>query len=256
MKRIFILMLVLSLFLFSCNSRSGKKSVKNDSATTVHSPNLDQKSKTEDLFHYFPKKEITRYAGDVDHYMKQDLKKFPGKHKVLFTGSSSIRKWKTLQRDMAPIQVINRGFGGSTFPELIYYADSLIFKYDPNMVVIYEGDNDQLVLTPTQIAADARFLDSLIHARLPRIPIVFLSAKPSPSRRDKLQTEGLTNDKLKALSQSNNYTYFIDVWSAMFTKDGRINSRIFTSDSLHMNAEGYKIWTRIIKTEIQRIERK
>src|ERR1700719_109751 len=32
---------------------------------------------------------------------------------IVFTGSSSIRRWDSLAADMDPLDVINRGFGGS-----------------------------------------------------------------------------------------------------------------------------------------------
>ena len=32
---------------------------------------------------------------------------------IVFTGSSSINFWKSLAHDMAPMNVVNRGFGGS-----------------------------------------------------------------------------------------------------------------------------------------------
>lgn len=256
MKRVLFSMAALSVILFSCNSNS-RKDAKSESNSIAKSNITVSNDSTRafNVFDYFPQKEITRYGADVENYAKQDSVKFPGRGKVLFVGSSSIRKWTTLQHDMDPIQVINRGFGGSTFPELIYYANQLIFKYDPKIVVIYEGDNDQLSLTPLQIKANADHLDSLIHEKLPEAKIIFLSVKPSPSRRDKLQSSAVTNNYLKKLCQSNDYTYYVDVWSAMFEKNGEIKTGIFSPDSLHMNAEGYRIWTRIVKSEIEKVEK-
>ncbi|MBE0650871.1 MAG: G-D-S-L family lipolytic protein [Bacteroidales bacterium] len=256
MKRVLFSMVALSVILFSCNlnSRKDAKSESNSIAKSKITFSNDSTSAF-NVFNYFPQREIKRYGAEVEKYAKQDSVKFPGRGKVLFVGSSSIRKWTTLQHDMEPIQVINRGFGGSTFPELIYYVNQLIFKYDPKIVVIYEGDNDQLSLTPMQIKANADYLDSLIHEKLPETKIIFLSVKPSPARRDKLQSSAVTNDYIKKLCQSNDYTYYGDVWSAMFDKNGKIKTSIFSPDSLHMNVEGYKIWTRIIKNEIENIEK-
>ena len=50
--------------------------------------------------------------------------------------------WKTVAEDMAPMPVINRGFGGSTMPDLIHYADRVIYPYKPKGILVYEGDND------------------------------------------------------------------------------------------------------------------
>ncbi len=61
---------------------------------------------------------------------------------ILFTGSSSIRKWDSLSVYFPEHQIINTGFGGSQMSDLLYYVDELILKYAPDKVFIYESDND------------------------------------------------------------------------------------------------------------------
>ncbi len=43
---------------------------------------------------------------------------------------------------MAPLDVYNHGFGGSTLDDAIAFADRLIFPFHPKGVVIYSGTND------------------------------------------------------------------------------------------------------------------
>ena len=45
---------------------------------------------------------------------------------------------------------------------------------------------------------------------------------------------------------------FIDVYSAMLNKDGTIKSEIFLNDKLHMNAKGYEIWQRAMKSYLKK----
>ena len=52
------------------------------------------------------------YQGDIDKFKEADKGTAPAKDLILFTGSSSIRFWSTLKDDMAPHNVLNRGFGG------------------------------------------------------------------------------------------------------------------------------------------------
>ena len=66
----------------------------------------------------------------------------PSKGQILFIGSSSFRIWKTFASDLAGISAINRGFGGSTMTDALYYFDRMVVKYAPSTVVVYEGDND------------------------------------------------------------------------------------------------------------------
>src|ERR1700727_2542217 len=60
---------------------------------------------------------------------------------IVFVGSSSIRFWRTLETDMAPLDVINRGFGGSEMSDVAQYANRVVVAYKPRAVVVYAGDN-------------------------------------------------------------------------------------------------------------------
>ena len=60
---------------------------------------------------------------------------------VMFFGSSSIRLWKSLQQDMAPLVVVNRGYGGATYRDLHYNYKTVMAHYNPKAFVIY-CDND------------------------------------------------------------------------------------------------------------------
>ena len=46
--------------------------------------------------------------------------------------------------------VLNRGFGGSIFSDLNFYMEELVLKHNPDMVVIYEGDNDVATEIPLE----------------------------------------------------------------------------------------------------------
>jgi hypothetical protein len=61
---------------------------------------------------------------------------------VLFTGSSSITFWSTLERDMAPIPVVNRGFGGSKIADVVHYITRIILRCLSRAIVLFAGTND------------------------------------------------------------------------------------------------------------------
>lgn len=56
--------------------------------------------------------------------------------RVVFAGSSSIRRWRTLAADMAPLQTLNVGFGGALLPQVAHYAGRLILPWQPAGVVL------------------------------------------------------------------------------------------------------------------------
>ena len=55
----------------------------------------------------------------------------PDKKLVVFTGSSSVRMWEDVQERFPEHNVINNGFGGSQFSDLLFFYDELITKQTP-----------------------------------------------------------------------------------------------------------------------------
>src|ERR1700712_77926 len=82
------------------------------------------------------------FYNDIQHFKKLDSTSFPPKNAILFVGSSSFTKWKDVQEYFPSYPIINRGFGGSTLPDVIRYANDVIFPYQPKQIVIYCGEND------------------------------------------------------------------------------------------------------------------
>ena len=132
--------------------------------------------------------------------------------------------------------------------DLLYYSDSVIIKYKPVQVFIYEGDNDISKGKKTEdVIQDAKLLFTKIKNKLPDTQIVILSVKPSVSRWD-LKDEYLKlNRSYKMLSLDNKNIAFVDVWTPLLNKEGLPKKEIFISDSLHINKLGYDIWVKEIK---------
>lgn len=198
----------------------------------------------------FVKAQNTPFYSEIQHFKEQDSIHFPPKHAILFLGSSSFRKWEDVQEYFPGYTIINRGFGGSTIPDAIYYADEIVFPYNPKQIVIYEGDND--LAFSDQITADSvlnRFekLFSLIRKHLPNTSIAFVSIKPSPSREKLMPEMQEANSLIKNFLKGKRNTAFIDVYHKMLNKDGTPNKSLFIEDELHMNAKGYAIWKKIIQ---------
>ena len=90
---------------------------------------------------------------------------------MVFAGSSSIRMWKDVQSYFPEYNVINNGFGGSQFSDLLYFYDEVILKQKPEILFIYEGDNDiNDKKKPGKILKEAKQLTVKIRKDLPRNP--------------------------------------------------------------------------------------
>ena len=45
---------------------------------------------------------------------------------ILFIGSSSIRGWHTMEKDMFPYETIKRGYGGAHYTDIIHFTKRLV----------------------------------------------------------------------------------------------------------------------------------
>jgi lysophospholipase L1-like esterase len=174
---------------------------------------------------------------------------------VLFVGSSSIVMWNTLVEDLPGHATLNRGFGGSNFHDLIYYADRVIYPYKPGLVFVYEGDNDLAQGdSPKQVLKSAKKLRKMIAKALGKeVPVVFISPKPSLARWELKPEYESTNALLKRYAEKRKHTYFADVWTPSLKADGEVMDDIFVGDNLHMNAAGYDIWEAVIRPLVDRL---
>lgn len=182
---------------------------------------------------------------DIQQFKKIDSADFPPKKAVLFIGSSSFTMWKDAQEYFPDYRILNRGFGGSTLPDLIRYVDDIVFRYNPKQIIIYCGEND--IASSDTITAETvsqRFaqLFQLIRNEYPKVPIAFISMKPSPSREQFLPKLQLANQQIKTFLASQSRADYIDVYPYMMHEDGHPRKALFLEDMLHMNKSGYAIW--------------
>jgi len=189
-----------------------------------------------------------RFFDDVLAIKKYDKIYNPNTNAILFVGSSSIRKWDHLQQAFGHYNVLNRGIGGAVIDDIIFYLNDLVFKYKPRQIVIYVGDNDlsHENETPETIFDKTVKLYNAIREKLPDIPIVYISIKPSPSRAKYLDKGKATNELIRTFIQKEKNASFLDVYSLMI-RDGKTMPEIFVGDMLHMNLDGYKIWENAIR---------
>ena len=198
----------------------------------------------------FANAQTAPFYSEIQNFKTQDSLHFPPKHAILFVGSSSFTKWTDVQKYFPDYTIINRGFGGSTIPDAIRYADDIIFPYQPKQILIYEGDNDLASsdnITPDSVLNRFEKLFTLIREKLPTTYIAYVAIKPSPSREKLMPKVRKANSLIKNFMKNKKNTAFIDVYHKMLNKDGTPIKNIFIKDGLHMNAKGYAIWQKTIQ---------
>ncbi|WP_291118660.1 SGNH/GDSL hydrolase family protein [Hydrogenophaga sp.] len=194
-----------------------------------------------------------RWSSSFEAFAAADLKQAPQPGGVVFVGSSSIRLWNDLETSFAdqPV-VIKRGFGGSQLLDCVKLVNRLVLPYKPRMVVVYAGENDLSEgATPRDVLERFTAFVRAVKAELPDSRIAFVSIKPSPSRAGMLAAVRETNELIKAYSVTEPQLDFIDVFSSMLGADGQPRPELFLGDRLHLNAEGYALWQRIIALHLK-----
>ena len=167
---------------------------------------------------------------------------------VLFVGSSSIRLWSDLQDEFKDLPVvINRGFGGSQLADCVKNLNRLVIRYRPSTVLVYAGDNDLAAgTTPDEVLHRfAAFVDG-VQRELPDTRIAYISIKPSPSRIGLLPQIRQTNTLIRDYSEGKDRVSFIDVYTPMLDDSGKPRGELFRADLLHLNADGYALWKKVI----------
>jgi len=186
---------------------------------------------------------------DVQVIKKYDNIYTPPEHPILFIGSSTIRKWDDLERTFAKYVVMNRGIGGAVVNDISNYVDDIVFSYHPRQIVIYVGENDIVneQTTADSILVRTERLIRLIRSKLPDIPIVYISIKPSPVREKYIDKAMAANELIRNYIRSQKNIVFEDIFHRMLNTEGKPRPELFTNDMLHMNLEGYKIWRKALK---------
>ena len=166
---------------------------------------------------------------------------------IVFTGSSSVRLWRSAGLLSKGSPIINTGFGGSTAFGLNYYLEDLVLRYNPKQVFIYEGDNDIAAGRETRTILE--HLDTIftrIWNQNPATEIVYIAAKPSPLRWELYKEYEALNKAIERRAKKEDRLVFADIYSPMLKK-GRVREDLFVEDRLHMNSVGYAIWAEVIR---------
>ena len=187
---------------------------------------------------------------EIAAYERADRRAPPAPGGIVFTGSSTIRLWKTLEADMAPLPVLNRGFGGAHLAHVSRFAPRIVLPYQPAGVVLYGGDNDLGAWTGKDsdtIVGDFEAFARIVHEAFPETLIHFVSIKPSRLRSAQWPEQQRANERIQAIAKSQDRVEYVDIATPML--DGRVvpPRELFAWDGLHLSEAGYALWTRVLR---------
>ena len=194
-----------------------------------------------------------RFEAEIQRFEEADKVNPPPKDAVLFIGSSSIRFWKTLEQDFPGIEVINRGFGGAQFSDVIHFLDRVVIPYQPRAIVIYAGSHDlrREGGGPGEVLKMFTEFREAVQAKLPRTRICYISMKPSIQKWETIHLDREANRLIKEYCEKTPGVQFIDIWTPMVVKSSPPPGKYFKPDLNHPSSEGYRLWASVIRPFIE-----
>ena len=196
---------------------------------------------------------IKRYQQSIDEYEIKNKCISDSIYDVLFLGSSSINRWNDIDKDMKPLRVIKRSYGGATIRDMIYNYNTIARGYNVGKIVLYV-END-LGTKPESISPGEcydlfRVFIQMLQRDYPRIPVYIISFKPSFAKKIQIQDQLLINRLLKDYATKTSFINYIDITKSMYNENGNLKEDIFGEDRLHLNRKGYELWTKDIKLKL------
>ena len=251
MKRFYFLLII--LFLTGCSSEIKEIETRIENRLAKTNTNASFFQLKRDAYYIYQWNKDETFRDEINEFKKLDKENFPEKGKILFTGSSSIRFWDSLEEDMEPLEVLNRGFGGAQISHVIYHFEEIIKPYEPKAIVFFCGTNDLTALkTPKETMSDFKKFLSLVRNEFGNIKVYVIGIKPSVDRLYLDKEERIFNSSIKLLASQDAYLEYIDVWDSMLSEDGSRMPELFIEDGLHMNKKGYEVWTKQVRKSLSK----
>lgn len=203
------------------------------------------------------KHDYGKWEKAVSAFEKADKESPPPKGAVLFVGSSTIVRWKTLEADFPGVKVLNRGFGGNQIKDSTHYAERMIFPYEPSVIVLRAGGNDINSGWPAEVVfEDFKKFVAKVRTRFPKVPIVYIGLSPTVKREVQIAEGNKLNDLIAAYAKEETGVSYIETRTSTLGADGKPRADLHVADMLHYNEAGYKILAELVRPEVVKLVKK
>ena len=107
-------------------------------------------------------------------------------------------------------------------------------------------------MTGDQIFAAYQDLVTMIHLDHPQARITWIAMKPSPALWQHADVMRTVNDSAQDFARGDRRLQYVDVFTPMLTAGGAPREELFAEDNLHLNAQGYALWSEILSRYVER----
>lgn len=196
---------------------------------------------------------IKKWNADIEKLEALDKAEPDPNDGILFIGSSSIRLWENIAKDMLPYAAISRGYGGAKYSDLAVFTKRLVTPHHYRALVVFVGndisgsDQDQ---TPEEVAKLARYVCDVSLEHQPDAPVFLIEVTPTPLRFKHWSKIVGLNTKLREISLTKPGTHFIATAEHYLDDFKQPRAELFRQDRLHQNDAGYAQWCRLLKRHL------
>ena len=191
---------------------------------------------------------------EIQEFKRIDKETAPSQNGILLLGSESFAFWKNISTQFPHKQIINRAIPGFRFTDLNYFADDLLYPYEPKQILIYCGENDFIensVIKPEAVVERYKTFYKTIRKRYPNVEINYFSITRAPGRSEFWPKFEEANRLIKEFMDVQKNAHFIDVNPAMSDFNGNPRKNLFLINMLQIKPNTYKIWADILKPYIK-----
>lgn len=185
-------------------------------------------------------------------YEKNDALTPPPRGGILFTGSSMLYSWSSLEQDFRGLPVFARAFSGWRMADAVTYAERINVAYRPHIIVLQAGGADLAEgRSPEQVVGLFQDYVSKVRKLLPGVRIVFLGSSPHPFRPRGREDQQRLNNLIAAFVTGQKNLFYVDLWTAMLGPDGKVRQELYVTDSYVPSADGYALRAKLIRPYLQ-----
>ena len=199
---------------------------------------------------------VFRYESDIKKFDSLNLVEKHSDSALLFLGSSYIRFWTNIRKDLDYPDIIHRGFGGSNLRDVAYYVERIVYPHQPKAIYMYVGndivdsDKDK---SPEQVLELFKYTVNVIRRKFPNTPITWLYISPSERRWGVWDKVQIANKFIEDYCKDSKNLFTIQFANHFLGEDGLPIKKLYREDKLHYNEEGYVVWGNAIKDQVKKI---
>ena len=189
-----------------------------------------------------------RYEKNIVAYEEKSAETPPPENCTIFVGSSTWTLWgDLLEKDFAEFRAVNRGFGGSTVPDVLHVMHRIITPHHPARIVFFCGGNDIAGGASAEKTFE-NFKTFLLQLwdKSTHTEVFFVSVTGAPVRERFFDETRKYNQLVRDLANTMTRLHYVDTFSTLIGEDGKAEEKYFLQDRLHLNRSGQERWIPVI----------